>query len=138
MLKKIKALLNGITKGRKKQNSSESSKWYEDKVKAPTLEEKEQIEGTPFWLNKTKEQGWFITMKGYKLTRGYEHRDDAMKELWMENNGWNIMANMCVIIHEEIANEAAKLFEKRQKEAEEILSVPIKGFGDNSLLRTKD
>lgn len=96
----------------KKQNRDQSSNESEP------ITDREQIDGTPFWIQKVNEgkfgNGWFVTMKGYKLTPTFKTRKEAIEYIWLENNGWNVIANICIIIHEQVANEAAKEWEKRE------------------------
>lgn len=94
---------------RKKQNKDLSSN------ENFQLIEREQIKGTPFWIQKVEPHGWFISLKGYKLTEPTKTKEEAIQKIWLENDGWNVIANMIIIIHEQVANEAAKLLEERQK-----------------------
>lgn len=101
----IKQWLQSRTSAKKRQQNNKN-------FSPEDISEKEQIKGTPFWINRTAD-GWFLTLKGYKLTPFHKTRKAAIEEMWLENNGWNIMANMIIIIHEQVANEvAAKMYER--------------------------
>lgn len=78
-----------------------------------TITDREPIDGTPIWIQRIS-QGWFLSLKGYKLSPYFKTKEEALKYMWLENHGWNVIANMIIIIHEQVANEAAKEWEKRQ------------------------
>lgn len=111
-IKRLIARLTGTSTNAKKnqQNKDQSFNELVDKQ----ITDRENIEGTPFWIQRV-ENKWFITLKGYALTPRFNTKDEAMKYIWLENHGWNVIGNMIIIIHEEIANQAAAEFEKRQK-----------------------
>lgn len=115
MKKWLQGLFATSTNAKQKQQSKEESS-NEDR----RIVDREQIEGTPFWLQRTEDKGWFITMKGYQITPPQKTKEEAIKYIWLENNGWNVIANICIIIHEQVANEAVKEWEKRQKAKMEI------------------
>lgn len=112
MKKWAQQLFGTSTNANRKQQSKEVSSKEEDRQ----IVERDNIEGTPFWIQKVQGKGWFITLKGYQITPPQKTKEEAIKYIWLENNGWNVIANMIIIIHEQVANEAVKEFEKRQQE----------------------
>lgn len=56
-----------------------------------------KIEGTPFTMV-IKEEKYFITLGNYMMTEPQESYADALNQL--EENKWNIILNMSIIINE--------------------------------------
>lgn len=76
------------------------------------ITQREPIEGTPFWLNKTK-HGWVVTMKHYRVSEFCKTKEKALEYIWLENNGWNVIGNMIIIIHEQMAKEVSNYFNQQ-------------------------
>lgn len=96
---------------RKQQNKEISSN---NILEDQTIVDREPIDGTPFWIQRIHKKGWFITLKGYQLSPAFKTKEEAVKYIWLENHGWNVIANMIIVIHEQVANEAVKEYEKRE------------------------
>lgn len=65
------------------------------------LLEKEEVEGTPFTIVKNEEL-WYILLGKYRLTEGYEDKEEALKEANVIN--WNKILQVCIIIGKEVNN----------------------------------
>lgn len=114
----MKKILKRIFGAKSNANESQNKEHYgnqEQTTDPKQIVVRENIKGTPFWINKVEEKGWFITLKGYQLTEAKKTRKEAIEEIWLENNGWNVIGNMIIIIHEQVANEAAKLWDEKNK-----------------------
>lgn len=67
------------------------------------LIEREQLEGTPFWLIRQEEK-WAIVMGKYKMNdKELRSREEAIK--YMEDNKYNISLRMTMIIVNDIIRE---------------------------------
>lgn len=64
--------------------------------------ERQQIENTPFWLERAGEK-WFLIMGQYRLTEGHNSISEVL--LHMENNHWYITMNMIAIVVERYEQE---------------------------------
>ena len=65
------------------------------------LLEKEEVEGTPFTI--VKNEGlWYILLRKYRLTEGYERKEEALKEGNTIN--WNKILQVCIIVGKEVKN----------------------------------
>lgn len=104
----VQRLFGISTNANKNQQNREQSSNEDERIT-----DRENIEGTPFWIQRVEKQ-WFITLKGYAISPRMNTKEEAIKYIWLENNGWNVIANMIIIIHEQVANEAVKEWEKRQ------------------------
>lgn len=67
-----------------------------------TLNEREKIEDTPFWVVKQEEK-WFITLGEYRVSQIKESKDEALKTL--EENKWDLVIHMVIIISEKLKEE---------------------------------
>ena len=66
------------------------------------LVEKIEVENTPFTI--VKNEGlWYILLGKYRLTEGYEDKEEVLKEANTIN--WNKILQVCIIIGKEGKNE---------------------------------
>lgn len=136
MKKWLQRLFATSTNAKRKQQNKERSSEEDTRIT-----EREPIDGTPFWIQRVNEgkfgTGWFITLKGYKLSPTFKTKEEAVKYIWLENNGWNVIANMIIIIHEQVANEAVKEYEKREQKNHGIPLTNLMKELDKEILNNK-
>lgn len=76
------------------------------------LIEKNEIEGSPYWVIGNKEQGYYITFGKWRLSEAHKTAEEALE--WLDNNIRMVLVQTMVVlleIHEE---------EKFQKAIEKI------------------
>ena len=66
------------------------------------LVEKIEVEGTPFTIVRNEEL-WYILLGKYRLTEGFENKEEALKEANTIN--WNKILQVCIIVGKEVNNE---------------------------------
>lgn len=67
-----------------------------------SLAEREQIEGTPFWLIKQNDN-WFIVMGNHRLTEPTKNKETQLIKL--ENEKWKLIMNISIIMAQKILEE---------------------------------
>lgn len=76
------------------------------------LIEREEIEGTPFWIIGEEEKGYFLSFGKWKLTEDLATKEDVF--LHLTTNKWEIILKMilCMKNIEQNLNEANELITK--------------------------
>lgn len=64
------------------------------------LIEREQIEGSPFWIIGEKETGYFLTFSKWKLSENQTTKLDVI--LHLESHKWEIILKMIMCINQDL------------------------------------
>lgn len=66
------------------------------------LVEREQLEGTPFWIIGNNEEGYFLAFGKFKMTERYKTKDEVIE--YLNSNEYNIIAQMilCTLEHQHL------------------------------------
>lgn len=60
------------------------------------LVDREQLDGTPFWIIGNEDDGYKLIMGKYQLTGTYRSKDEIIEQL--ENDMWKMILNMILIV----------------------------------------
>lgn len=93
-----------------------------DKSKNTQLIEKEELEGTPFWMIKD-EKGYFLVYGELRVTPQYYETAHECKIALIEEQ-WQIIPRVSAYIAEKVFQNNVNLFIEAQKDAPDINAIP--------------